>query len=182
MRILMIRHAKVDMPWKKKYNAQEYDQAWRQYDECDILPAEKRMEVYPGAKVFVSSLKRTHQTAQQYLGVRDYTVPEHLLDEVPLRSFADVRRRFPRHMMDAVAQLQWLLSSKRQPERRGMTRERAERMIDCLEEQGDGDYVLVTHGFFVRMLVAALRRWGYSVRNRRILFTPNLCAMEAIRR
>ncbi len=181
MRVLMIRHGRVDMPWAKKYNAKEYDLAWQHYDDCDILPVTGHMEIPREAKVYVSSFKRTHQTAEQYLGVKEYTVLSDLLDEVPLRSFADVKLRMRRRWLDVLGRIQWYLPLKRQPERRKVTRQRADRLIDYLEAQGDGNYVLVMHGFYMRTLGAMFRKRGYRIRNRRIFTVPNLCTVEAVK-
>ena len=50
-----------------------------------------------------------------------------------------------------------------------------------LEAQGDGNYVLVMHGFYMRTLGAMFRKRGYRVRNRRIFTVPNLCTVEAVK-
>ena len=179
MRVLMIRHAKVDMPWKKKYNAEEYEEAWLHYDDCDILPVEGHLEIPENAKVFVSPFKRTHQTAEQYLGVSEYTILQDLLNEVPLISFAKVKRRHRRRFMDVVGRIQWYLPFSRQPEKRKGSRARAGELIDFLEKQGEGEYVLVMHGFYMRTLGAMFKKRGYHVRNRRIFAVPNLATTIA---
>lgn len=37
MKIIMIRHGKVDMTWQKRYSTQTYDQDARVYDERSIV-------------------------------------------------------------------------------------------------------------------------------------------------
>ena len=181
MRIMFIRHGKVDMPWMKKYNSRDYDQAWLEYDTHDILPIKEHLDIWPGAKVIVTGLKRTHQTAEQFLGVYEYTVVEKLFDEVPLRSFIDTAHRFNRVLMTFLGRVEWYLPMKRQPERRRASRSRAEKAVDYIESLGDGDYVIVMHGFFMRTLGSILRRRGYRLKNQPVFAVRNLHVAEAVK-
>ena len=174
MRITFIRHGKVNMPWEKKYSSKDYDQAWLDYDACDILPISGRLEIRPGAKVICTGFKRTQQTAEQFLGVSDYSIVEKLFDEVPLRSFMDTKRPVNRVLMTFLGRVEWYLPMKRQPERRKASRARAEKAVDYIESLGDGDYVIVMHGFFMRSLGAILRRRGYKMTNQPVFAVRNL--------
>ena len=174
MRVTMIRHGQVDMPWAKKYNSKEFDQAWLDYDHYDILPVTQHLDISPKAKVFVSPYKRTHQTAEQFLGVHDYTVIEDLLNEIPLRSFMDTGHRFERHFMNFLGRAQWYLPMKRQPERRSASRRRAGKLVDFIEKLPDGDYVLVMHGFYLRTLASVFRHRGYKMTGQPFFAVPNL--------
>ena len=113
MRIMFIRHGKVDMPWVKKYNSRDYDQAWLDYDTYDILPIKEHLDIWPGSQVIVTGYKRTHQTAEQFLGVKDYMIVEDLLDEVPLKSFMDTNIRFNRHLLNFLGRVEWYFPMKR---------------------------------------------------------------------
>jgi broad specificity phosphatase PhoE len=182
MRIMFIRHGKVDMPWVKKYNSRDYDQAWLDYDTYDILPIEKHLDIWPGAQVIVTGYKRTHQTAEQFLGVKDYMIVEDLLDEVPLKSFMDTNIRFNRHLLNFLGRVEWYFPMKRQPEWRRKSRERAKKAVDYIESLGDGDYVLVMHGFFMRTLGSILKRRGYKLKNQPVFAVRNLHIAEAVKK
>ena len=181
MRVMMIRHGKVNMPWVKKYNSKEYDQAWIEYDKYDILPITDHLDIYPDAKVLVSPFKRTHQTAEQFLGVHEYTIIDELLNEIPLRSFVETNRRFRKNLMNFLGRVEWYLPLKRQPERRRASRERAAKMVDLIEKMGDGDYVLVMHGFYMRTLASMFRHRGYKIKHQPFFAVPNLYTSEAIK-
>lgn len=182
MRITFIRHGKVDMPWVKKYNSEDYDQAWLDYDTHDILPLAERLEISPDSRVIVTGYKRTQQTAEQFLGRKDYLIVEDLLDEIPLRSFMDTKLRINRHMLNFLGRVEWYLPMKRQPERRKASRERAQKAVDYIESLGDGDYVIIMHGFFMRTLGSILKKRGYKLKNQPIFFVLNLHTAEAVRK
>ncbi len=181
MHVTMIRHGKVDMPWVKRYNSKEYDQAWLDYDTYNILPITEHLKIAPDATVIVTGFKRTHQTAEQFLGVHDYIIVKDLLDEIPLRSFMDTQLRIERHILNILGRIQWYLPISRQPERRKASRERAAKFIDMLEKRGDGNYVIVMHGFFLRTLASVFRHRGYKMKNQPFFGVPNLYTAEAIK-
>jgi broad specificity phosphatase PhoE len=99
---------------------------------------------------------------------------EKLFDEVPLRSFMDTKRPVNRVLMTFLGRVEWYLPMKRQPERRRASRARAEKAVDYIESLGDGDYVIVMHGFFMRSLGAILRRRGYKMTNQPVFAVRNL--------
>ena len=158
MKILLIRHGKVAMEWKKKYTPGEYDDALRQYDAADIVPVEQPQEPGDYKKVYVSSQRRAAQTARQlFPSVPESDVIEtNLLNEVPLRSFSDSERSRPKWVYDAAGRLQWLMG-KRQEETRSDTIRRADELIDLLEKN-DEDVILISHGFFMNVLIGRLKR------------------------
>ncbi len=181
MEIRLIRHGKVNMDWKKRYNSSEYDCAWDEYDTKDILPIEDRLEIPKDAKVFVTTYKRTHQTAEQFLGAKEYEIIESLADEVPLRSFIDTKHRFSRRLMNFLGRVEWYLPLKRQPERRRASYLRALRFIDYIESRTD-NAVIVMHGFFIRTVCRALKRRGYKLDHQPIFGVPNLIVVDAVRK
>ena len=160
MKILLIRHGKVAMEWKKAYTPGEYDDAIRLYDEADIVPVEHPQGMGDYEKIYVSTMKRSIQTAGQLFP----SVPEssvvrtHLLDEVPLRSFSDRDRSRPRWIYDVAGRLQWL-TGKRQAEKRSDTIARADALIALLGKNNE-NAILISHGFFMNVLIGRLKRRG----------------------
>lgn len=180
MRITLIRHGKVDMDWKKKYTSAEYDAAWAQYDECDILPVTKRLSLPEDVKVYVTPMKRTHQTAEQFLGIKEYTVIDDLANEVPLRAYKDSHRRRRLWYMNFRGRAQWWLPNHRQEERRHQTYARAQQLLNRLEQE-DRDVVLVSHGFFIRAMAIVLKKNGYKLDDMHRFKVPNLCTIDAVK-
>ena len=152
------------------------------YDTYDILPIEEHLDIWPGSQVIVTGYKRTHQTAEQFLGVHEYLILEDLLDEVPLRSFMDTKIKFNRHLLNFLGRVEWYFPLKRQPEWRRKSRARAEKAVDYIESLGDGDYVLIMHGFFMRTLGSILKRRGYKLKNQPVFAVRNLHIAEAVKK
>ena len=74
MKVLLIRHGKVDMEWEKTYTSEEYDNACSMYDEADIVPIDHPQETGDYKKIYVSSLKRAIRTAEQMFPSASTTV------------------------------------------------------------------------------------------------------------
>lgn len=159
MKIIAIRHAKVNMEWEKEYTSAEFDKACAEYDQCDILPGGETKVYSDDRPIYVSTLKRTKETAHLLLGDREVTVTP-LLDEVPLRSFRDTGKSYPLHVWNATGRLQWFLGNGRQKETRRETKERAGRLIRMLMEK-DEDCILISHGWFMQVLLRELESAGF---------------------
>ena len=86
-----------------------------------------------------------------------------LLNEVPLRSFKDTEQSYLLRVWNFIGRFQWFMGKSRQPESRENTRLRARKMIRLLEKRQEDCY-LVTHGFYMRVLIRELRRCGYRLR------------------
>ena len=177
MRVKIIRHGEVDMPWKKKYTSQEYDQAWNVYDTRDILPIKRREELWANAKVYVTSFKRTQQTAEQFLGAVKYTILDRLMDEVPICAFKNTLKAHRKRLYDIIGRIEWYLPWTRQPEHRKATLKRCEELIAFLEEKGE-DCILVLHGFYMHALIFYLSRHGYRLDKKKWV-VHNLCTVVA---
>lgn len=161
MRITIIRHGKVDMYWQKRYTSKEYDEACQAYDLAPIEPICRQQTKGRAEVIYVSTLSRSRQTAELLFGEQAF-VETKLLNEVPLRSFGDCRSSLPLWIWNVGGRLQWLWQSKRQQEGRVATRKRARRLVHGLLKKNK-DCILVTHGFYMRVLIKELTRQGFTV-------------------
>lgn len=158
MKVLLIRHGKVAMEWKKTYTSEEYDKARSMYDEAGIVPIEHPQETGDYTRIYSSSLKRAILTAEQMFP----SAPEsmftctHLLNEVPLRSFSDTKKHHQRWVYDVMGRIQWV-TGRRQIETRAETRRRAGELIELLEKNNE-NAILITHGFFMNVLLDRFKR------------------------
>ena len=84
MKLLLIRHGKVDMEWKKSYTSAEYDKACRQYDEADIVPIGQPQDTGDYKRIYTSSQKRAVQTARQLFP----SAPEEMITQTLQRNYA----------------------------------------------------------------------------------------------
>ena len=158
MKILLIRHAKADFEWKRSYTAKEYDEACRAYDEADIIPVDSPLETGDYERIYASSMKRAARTAQQLFpsAPGPMFVTTHLLDEVPLRSFSDTPKEHSKMLYDVIGRVQWAMG-KRQEETRADSRRRADELIGLLEKNNE-NAILITHGFFMNVLIGRLKK------------------------
>lgn len=179
MRIRIIRHGEVDYDWGRKLDSKEYDEGCRNYDISPIKDSEKRLALAEGEPIFISSLQRTHHTAQQVFGQGEMRRSK-TFDEVPLRSFKDTERKYPLWLWNALARTQWMFNSSRQLETKKESQERARAAIAELEEVGT-DCSLVCHRFFMLVLCRELKKAGYQIKKPRMINIKNLDVIEAIK-
>ncbi len=161
MQITLIRHGKVNMQWKKWYTSKQFDMACEGYDVSPIYPIDAKTEALANT-VYISTLSRSRLTAEQLFGEVTFNETA-LLNEVPLKSFVDCKIPLPLWMWNVGGRLQWLWQSNRQVECRRDTQKRARCLIGQLHET-DGDCVLVSHGFYMRILIKELKKQGFVVR------------------
>jgi len=160
MKITLIRHGKVNMKWKKWYTSEQFDRDCAKYDSSPICPIDDKQEGLWG-EIYISTLQRSFHTAERLFGECEFTETE-LLNEVPLRSFCDSKISLPLWMWNVGGRLQWMMQSRRQPERKADTQKRAGQLVEKLIEQNK-DCILVSHGFFMRTLLAELKRQGFCI-------------------
>lgn len=176
----MIRHEKVDMAWEKKYNSITYDLACNKYDECPLILQNKEYSKIDDANtVYISELSRTYETACRLFNERDFFETA-LLNEVPLKSFKDTNKMYPLWMWSVLGRVQWFLGSDRQAESKKETIVRAKKMIQLLEEHQEDCY-LVTHGFYMRVLIKELKKQEYKIKNNHIFGISNLDMIIAVK-
>ncbi len=164
MKIILIRHGKVNMCWLKRYTSKEYDKACRAYDLAPIVPIDNQLIQANAEDIYVSTLSRSRQTAEQLFGEQIF-IETKLLNEVPLRSFRDCKISLPLWLWNVGGRLQWLWSSRRQKEGRAATVRRARRLVRGLLKR-NRDCILVSHGFYMRVLVKELKRQGFAIDKR----------------
>ena len=114
-------------------------------------------------KIYISTLLRTRLTAETLFGQRSF-VKSDLIHEVPMRSAFDSKKRIPLWFWYVSVRLQWLCGRSRQPESMIQTRERARRFVDEIIQKNE-DCIIVTHGFFMRTLMAVMKRHGFKEDN-----------------
>ena len=172
LKIMIVRHGKVNMKWPKMCSSEDFDKACAEYDRSDlesinIIPLDEQAD-----RVYVSKLLRSANTARILFPNKEYyEVLE--IGEVPLKSFMDTKKRLPLWIWNVLGRLQWYIGSARQLEKRKDTLQRANKAIDLCESE-KGDCVLVTHGFFMKTLIAVLKKRGYMLVGNNQLEIKNL--------
>lgn len=158
MKIILIRHFKVDFRWKFWYSSDEYDQARAGYNEAAVLT--DRPAPFEGTKLICSSLNRSGETARLLFG-RDPDITTEVLMEVPIKAFADTKVKLPKFVWDSVGRLLWRMNSPLQPETYKQSRDRVHRFISKIVKEGS-DVVIVGHGWVMKLMISRLRKLGFT--------------------
>jgi broad specificity phosphatase PhoE len=165
MRIVLLRHARVLVEWKRHYNSSDYDAENAHYDRAPV-EASRPIEI-PIRKVYVSTLPRSAATAAFLTGEKEVVVTS-LLDEVPIRSFMDSELRLPTWFWNILATLQWHRGSGRQHEDREETDRRIDAFLDLVEARGE-DCIAVGHGIQFYEMMKRMKARGYEGRAKKYL-------------
>lgn len=193
MKIIMIRHGKVNMTWEGSYDSKGYDEAVDRYDHSPLLEYAGKKTVPKGYRIYISALQRTYDTAMQIFdfpkeelegnpvkGPEDF-IRTPLLNEVPKRSFKDTNVKYPKAWWTGRCRIQWFFNSKRQPETRRETVKRAEELVDLLESRGE-DAVLISHEFFLYTLKGILEERGFIIERSNLFRIKNWERIRASKR
>ena len=163
MKILLIRHFKVKYSFSFFSTSRNFDQAMFQYDQADV----KTQNIDPGfkqyQKCFCSGLKRSIKTAEFLFGGEP--VKTTLINEVPLVSSFKTRIVIPTVIWLLIGRVLWFFNSAKQPEGKGETVQRAVDFYNkyCQPDKGkELNIMVVTHGFFMRVLARILKREGFQ--------------------
>ncbi len=178
MKVVIIRHGKVNMRWKNWYTSKQYDRACANYNLAEIVSIGGLPKCVASADIYISTLKRSRQTAEQLFGDGGFMETD-LLNEVPLSSFCNCNIPLPLWIWNVMGRLQWLWQSRRQKEKRTDTQKRARQLISELLEK-ERDCVLVSHGFFMRTLVRELKKQGFVIEKRGVGIA-NLAQIVAVK-
>ena len=161
MKIVIIRHGKVNYTWNKWYTSEGFDQACSEYNDAPIIEERYKVPDIEYQNIIISELSRTHETAEN-LHVNAKLKKTALINEVPLKSSKDTKLRIPLWYWNISGRLQWFFNSSRQSEGRRQTRKRARRFAGILIN-GNKDCLVVTHGFYMHTLLREMKKMGFSI-------------------
>ena len=157
MKILIIRHFKVNYKWKAFCNSTEAEKAIIEYDHASIMDGGLRIS--SEYRVFSSTLPRAIETAQLMFG-RNPDFMSDALNEVLVKPFITTRIKIPTFIWNIVGRIQWRFGSRRQPETYHESTTRITRFIDSLL-CGNEDFIIVSHGWTIRLIIKHLHKKGF---------------------
>ena len=163
MKIVVIRHGEVCYVWSRWCTSEEFDKACVEYDKAPIRHMGYDLPPISSDNVFISSLSRSRDTAADLFD-NDQLRQTEWIDEVPLKSSFDTKIKLPLWFWNLSGRIQWFINSSRQTEGRLCTQARARKMVDMLCREGS-DGVIVTHGFFMHILLREMKRTGFMIGN-----------------
>ncbi|WP_276951651.1 histidine phosphatase family protein [Acetatifactor muris] len=169
MRAMIIRHGKVDFQWRNWSTSIQFNEDCKLYDKAPIFPlvSDGTPTDYPD--IFISSLRRSRETADQLSGEKEY-ISTKLLDEVPLSAGITSHKRLPLLFWNVCGRLQWLFNSRSQKEGRTETVYRAGQFVEMIIKR-DKDCMIVTHGFFMHTLIKQMRKQGFRIHHKRFRYS-----------
>ena len=157
MKIILMRHYRVDLCFKSDYHSEGFDKVSSQYNDSSVLwqaPPD-----LPSYKLYASSMKRAQQTAQLA-----FQRPFNILSgvqEVTMRSFMDTNLRLPLWLWELMGRIQWRFGSSRPYENYNETMKRLNGAIEEVDRHGESS-IIVMHGLAMRYMVKVLRSRGYK--------------------
>ncbi|MBD2751307.1 phosphoglycerate mutase family protein [Spirosoma validum] len=155
MKIRFIRHSKVVFKWKAIYDSSSFDLACVNYDSSPVQSGER---VQSAEKIaYISSLKRSEETANALFHEGIEWVKTDLLNEIPLRSFVDTKLKLPTILWMIVGRVQWYLNASRQAETRKKTKERINSFLNHIEGKQQ-DCLVIGHGFYFWELITEMKK------------------------
>ena len=166
MKVIVIRHGAVDYHRSRRYTSAEFDRECAAYDQAPLKSAAYSAPKVDFKTVFVSTLPRSRETARLMFPGKDFWESA-LINEVPCRSGFDTGTKLPLWLWFLIGRLQWAAGSARQPEKRRDTVKRARQFIEILCRDGE-DCAVVTHGFFMHILLRELKKAGFRTDRSRL--------------
>ena len=151
MRATVIRHGKVDFQWKKWSTSEQFNRDCKMYDESPIFPLKTDTPIINNQNIYISSLQRSKDTANQLFGEQDF-ISTGLLDEVPLCASVFSNKKLPLLFWDVSARLQWFFNIRE----------------DC---------IIVTHGFFMHTLLSQMKKQAFKISHTRLSYANGECVI-----
>ena len=157
---MIIRHAEVDLCWNRQSTSEVFDADCRRYDSASIKELMYKIPLIEYQRIYISELSRSRDTAKRLFPDQEYIVSE-LINEVPLRSSFDTKKKVPLWFWNSSGRLQWFINSSRQFEGHKETVERARQFVTMICNENK-DSAVVTHGFFMHTLLRELKKAGFK--------------------
>ncbi len=153
-----MRHFRVkDGCEKKLFSSAEID-AWVDlYDTYDLDYHD--VDVPKVDKVYTSALSRAKRSAE-YVGL---TYRENaVFNEVEAKAFMDTTWRFPKFLWLLFGRVLWSFDLVKRSERKEETLARVEEAVRLIMIDSSERIMIVSHGFFMILLVRELRKNGFD--------------------
>jgi broad specificity phosphatase PhoE len=158
MKVVLIRHFKVNHQWRRYCTYKEFSEELAAYDVRSVI--QPRELDFPAEQVYISTLLRTKETAG-YLKGDKKIIKTALIDEVNLQGQSRSKRRLSSALWYSIAYLKWMFNSKAQVETHNATKERAREFLTMIKAKNE-DCIVVSHGMFLLILIKMMRKEGFS--------------------
>lgn len=154
--LYIMRHFKVKDKTTHKLSAAEFNAWVEAYDAYDLDYL--NIDIPNVDSIYVSSQDRAIKTAE-YLQV-DFEIIDKL-QEVDAKAFFSTNKKFSKSFWLAGGRLLWYLNLS-VTEKRKETIQRATEIIYKLENNESESILLISHGLFLKVLTAELKKLSYQ--------------------
>ena len=163
MKIGLVRHFKVDYPHQKKImNSEDFRRSMDLYDSSPVIIRQSGISPEDWDICFTSTMPRAVTTAGEiYSGV---IVETDDIREVQMYPYFETRMKFPSLVWRVLARMGWYKSHPSQAESLTSTNERIDAFYRRILSEGKKNILVVTHGFFMRLLAERLKKEGFNGR------------------
>jgi broad specificity phosphatase PhoE len=175
MKIVLIRHGRVLLDWARRCDSETFDRNNRLYDGAPIAPLPAM--TIPIEKVYISELPRSAATAAFLRGSKTIEKTG-LINEVPVGSFVETKRRLPLWLWNAASTAQWLANASRAREPIRETQKRIDAFLGLLAARGE-DCIVVGHGMYFYRMMLTMKRRGYAGRIHRHMENGEVIEFES---
>ncbi len=157
MKIILVRHYKVDIKKLSSLTSDEYDKYCTDYNDSPII--NQVPPKLPNFRLYSSNMSRAKETARLATGRE----PELLkgVYEVTFRSHKKTNKKLKFNYFELMARLQWFFNNSRQSETRSMTLARLEKAANLLINRNE-NCIVVMHSFVMRILSRLLIKKGFK--------------------
>lgn len=160
MKIGLVRHFKVVRSnTSKKLNSSQFDERMNDYDNSPVKANDVSLNSNEWDICYASTLSRADETAKTIYHGK--IIPTDLIIEVPLSAFWKTNILIPSLVWHIGGRIAWLFSGKSQVENISGTKQRIYDFMQIIEESGHENILVVSHGFFMKVLTHQLKKRGF---------------------
>ena len=160
MKIGLLRHYKVNHSFPWFCDSDKYNMEYLKYDRANVSFNNNNLSVKDYTVCYSSKKKRAIETARHLFGDQ-IRITDRLI-EVPIKALFNTRIKIPFLLWNIINRFAWFINSKRLPETRTTTRQRAARFLQEICRRENGNVLVVTHAFFILTLQSELQRLGFK--------------------
>lgn len=160
MKLGLVRHYKVITNGKYFLTSKEFEQVMFNYDVAPVRENGLRLNSNEWDICYCSTLPRAITTAKSIYNKE--IIKTDLLVEVPIRSFAKINFPLPNFLWHFGSRIAWFFNSATQLEGYRDTQQRINDFIYLIENSDHQNILIVSHGFFMKVLVKQLKKKGFS--------------------
>jgi broad specificity phosphatase PhoE len=133
-----------------------------QYDSSPVIS--NKIKINPGEWdiCYSSTMPRATATARDIFNGETVEIDD--IREVQMYPYFETRIKFPSLVWRFLARLGWYKSHHSQAENLNSTKERVDSFYKIITSEGKNNILVVTHGFFMRLLAERLKKEGFKGR------------------